>query len=428
MLEWLETTLKRLNVTDTMDPPQGFTRLGYTQEEWAAMDVFQQVAEELGLNVRQDAAGNRIARWETEQEDYPSVSGLTAIPGASSRPAVALGSHLDTVVSGGGYDGVAGLLCALGAVKWLKRQGFTPLYPVEIICFAAEESARFGVSTIGSKAMAGLLSVEELAGVKDQHGITLREAVEQMGLSWSDITKAERSQQEIKRFVELHIEQGTRIEKSGAQFGVATAIACPIRLKIEVEGQMGHTGTTPMDERRDALVAVAPLISFVAERAEQLSASSPCPVVATASTLQVKPNVMNVIPGWVELGIDIRSVDDKLKIQLAQSIKEKCAELEQCYHVKIKIDTLVHNPSVTLDRSVADDLLQTGERLGYKGLLMESGAGHDVMNMAHKWPSGLLFIPCREGLSHHPREYAALDDLLMGTHILAAYLQGEAGE
>lgn len=428
MRQWLETTLKRLNVVDNMDQPYGFTRLGYTEDEWAAMDAFQQVAEELGLTVRRDAAGNRIARWEARHGYHHSGPVPASIPAASSRPAVALGSHLDTVINGGGYDGVAGLLCALGAVRWLKEQGFKPTYPVEIICFASEESARFGVSTIGSKAMAGLLPIDELAEVKDKEGITIKEAVEQMGLSWSNITEAERSQEEIKRFVELHIEQGTRIEKSGAQFGVATAVACPIRLKIYVEGQMGHTGTTPMDGRRDALVAVAPLISFIAEQAKQLSASSPCPVVATASTLQLRPNVMNVIPGWLELGVDIRSVDDNLKLQLYQLIKEKRVDLEQRYHVKIKIDILVHNPSVTLDRSVTDDLLQTGERLGYKGLVMESGAGHDVMNMAYKWPSGLLFIPCRDGISHHPREYATLDALLMGTHILAAYIREETSE
>ncbi|CAM3812355.1 M20 family metallo-hydrolase [Mesobacillus thioparans] len=413
MKDWLEKHLCELNLTKTMERPEGFCRLGYTAEEWKAIDVFASLAEYLGLIVHRDEAGNAIARWETS--------------GMESLPAVAVGSHLDTVKGGGGYDGVAGVLCALAAIKKLKEEGFMPAFPVEVICFASEESSRFGVSTIGSKAMSGILNKKELECIQDEHGTTIRQAVENVGLNWNKIDQANRTAAELKSFFELHIEQGTRIQDYGAEFGVVTAIACPIRLKVTVTGQMGHTGTTPMGKRSDALVAAAPLISFISETAESLSAGSEVPIVATASTIELKPNAMNVIPGIVELGVDIRSVDDMLKEKMKEHIYDKCIQLEQSFGVKMKVTTMVNNSSVQLDEKVRGKLQSAGESLGYKAMVLESGAGHDVMNMAAKWPSGLIFIKCRNGLSHHPEEFASLEDLQIGTDIITQYLRNEAG-
>lgn len=414
MKDWLEKHLKELNVTTTMDRPEGFCRLGYSEEEWQAIDVFVRMAEEIGLKVRRDEAGNAIARWEADGK-Y-----------AEDFPAIAVGSHVDTVKGGGGYDGVAGVLCGLAAVKKLKEEGFHPSSPIEVICFASEESGRFGVSTIGSKAMSGLLNKQEVEDVPDENGVTIRQAVEEMGLSWDTIDQAERPETALKSFIELHIEQGTRIEDARAEFGAVTAVACPIRLKVIIKGQMGHTGTTPMGERKDALVAASPLISFISETAESLSSSNEVPIVATASTIELKPNAMNVIPGIVELGIDIRSVDDSLKREMEELIRQKCSQHSSSFGVKIEVNTLVNNPSILLDDEVCSKLQQAGESLGHKALVLESGAGHDVMNMAAKWPSGLLFIPCKNGLSHHPEEYASLENLEMGTEIIAQYLKNEA--
>ncbi|EDL66373.1 M20 family metallo-hydrolase [Bacillus sp. SG-1] len=412
MIKWLDETLKAFNLTETMKRAEGFTRLGYTEEEDRSIEVFKATAEELGLTIIEDQAGNIIARWEPENR-----SGL---------PAVATGSHLDTVSMGGGYDGAAGVLCSLGAVKKLKEEGFQPKHPIEVICFRSEESARFGISTIGSKAMSGLIN-KEIGSVEDEEGTTIREAVEKTGFKWGEITGAERESSEIKSFVELHIEQGTQIEDHQKQYGVVHGVACPIRLKVKIEGKAGHTGTTPMGNRKDALVAAAPLISDIEVRATQMSNESEQPIVATVSTIHLQPNVMNVIPSLVELGIDIRSVDDGLKSSFEEMVKEKCKEIEQQYNVKIVIDTLVNNPSVSLDSEVQEKLLQVGDNEGYSSLVMNSGAGHDVMNMAKKWPSGLIFIPCKEGLSHHPDEYATLEDLKMGVELLAGYLKLEAG-
>ncbi len=412
MKDWLESTLLQLNLVDSMNQPNGFTRLGYTTEENESIAVFEKIASELGLELRNDEAGNVIARWEGAHPDLPVVT---------------TGSHVDTVASGGGYDGVAGVLCSLGAVKLLKESGFTPYYPIEVINFRSEESSRFGISTVGSKAMAGLIDLS-IGNVPDAQGVTIKEAVEALGFQWDTFLQAERQADEIKSFVELHIEQGTVIEDQQKQYGVVHGVACPIRLKLTVKGKAGHTGTTPMGKRLDALVAVAPLISFVSETALQKSQESPRPVVATVSTIEAFPNAMNVIPGTVEVGIDIRSVDDGLKKEVENAIRQKCTELEQQFHVTIQIDKLVDNPSVLLSDSVAEQLKKAGERTGFTYHEMDSGAGHDVMNMAKKWPSGLIFIPCRDGLSHHPDEHATLDDLEMGVQLVASFLELEASD
>ncbi|YCI78858.1 M20 family metallo-hydrolase [Bacillus sp. R1-10] len=411
MKAWIDQHLKELNLVDTMNQVDGFTRLGYTSEENKSIAVFEKIALGLGLQVRQDEAGNVIARWAGSSDELP---------------AVAVGSHLDTVAMGGGYDGTAGVLCALGAIKSLKDSEFSPVHPIEVINFRSEESSRFGISTIGSKAMAGLLDLQ-IGNVEDSEGVTIQEAVEALGFNWEQFLQANRPKSELKSFVELHIEQGTIIEDNNKAYGVVQGVACPIRLKVKVTGKAGHTGTTPMTKRNDALVAIAPLIPFVSETAKQLSEEYPLPVVATVSTIEAKPNAMNVIPSLVEVGIDIRSVDDSLKQKVEQHIHEKCAELEKLYHVTIQIETLVNNPSILLDENLQEKLAATGEKIGYVSLQMDSGAGHDVMNMAQKWPSGLLFIPCKEGLSHHPDEFATLDDLQMGVELLTSYLMLEAG-
>ncbi|MDQ0177186.1 M20 family metallo-hydrolase [Bacillus chungangensis] len=413
MKEWLKTHLHQLNHVATMKQSHSFNRPAYSEEEWQAMERFFQIARTLELDVRRDEAGNCIARWEPEHH--------------RNLPAVATGSHLDTVKNGGGYDGTAGVLCGLGAVKQLKDQGFIPTYPIEVICFAGEESARFGISTIGSKAMTGVLNPDEVAHIKDEVGISLQAAVEERGLCWSKINSASRPQQEIKSFIELHIEQGRQLQDAQVNVGVVRGIACPIRLKLTINGMAGHTGSTPMGKRRDALVAAAPLITYVSETSEQLSEKGELPLVATVSTICLLPNAMNVIPAKVELGIDIRSVDDSLKKVMKTKIMEKCTYLEKVYHVTIQLETLVDQPSIDLPIEQRKKLRSISESLGYKCLEMDSGAGHDCMNMAQNWPTALLFIPCRDGISHHQDEHASLQDLERGTEIVAAYLEQEAG-
>lgn len=409
MKNWLIEQLQRMNLSNVLVQPQGFTREGYTAEETEAIEVFKAIAEELGLDVSEDAAGNAIARW--------NVTGGNA--------AVATGSHLDTVPNGGAFDGGAGVVCGLGAIKMLKEADFKPQRPIEIICFRSEESSRFGVSTIGSKAMSGLLD-PSIGTLKDQHGVTLAQAVESQGFVWQDLVNAKRSNQELKCFVELHIEQGMYIINHEKDYGVVKGVACPVRLAVTFNGKAGHTGTTPMDQRQDALAAAAPFISFVQETALQMNDAYEKSLVATVSTLTASPNSMNVIPQTVIAGVDIRSVDDVLKKKMADAVRSEAKRIEETTGVKIDIEVLVDNPSVLLDDGIAQQLVDAGDHEAYLAHRMDSGAGHDVMNMAQAWPSGLLFIPCKDGLSHHPDEFASDEDLKMGVELLSRFLMEAA--
>jgi hydantoinase/carbamoylase family amidase len=406
---WLEKSLLALNITDTIDKPEGFTRLSFSPEEKAAHARFLEIARELGLQTFQDKAGNQWAVWEVDKE----------------APTIAVGSHLDTVTNGGGYDGVAGVLSGLAAIKTLKDKQFQPEKNIAVICFVSEESARFGVSTIGSKALVGKLDKEEIGSVTDKDGITVKKAVEEFGVEWKNIHEAELSAESLEGFLELHIEQGTQIEENNAEIGIVNGVACPVRLKITIKGMANHTGTTPMHNRKDAFVAIAPLVTFVSERAAQISEINEQPLVATVSTIELKPNVMNVIPGEIELGIDIRSVNDSSKHQFADQIKEYCRKVAEDKQMEIHVSTLVDNDSVLLDTDMQEKLADVCEELGLKKHIMNSGAGHDVMNMAAKWPSGLVFIPCKEGISHHPAESASIEDIAKGVQVISGFLQKE---
>lgn len=408
---WLEDNLLALNLTDSMDVTEGFSRLSFSQEEKQAHQQFNQIAQELGLEIYRDEAGNQWGVWEV----------------ADDQPTVVVGSHLDTVYNGGGYDGVAGVLTGLAAVKKLKEDGFQPMKNIAVVCFVSEESARFGVSTIGSKAIAGMLDKDKIASIEDNHGVTFKEAVESFGVHWDSLENAKVPVEKIASFIELHIEQGSVLEESGVSIGVVNGIACPVRLKVKVKGMANHTGTTPMDRRKDALVASSPLIHFVNESALEINQKNKVPLVATVSTVKLKPNAMNVIPGEVEWGIDIRSVDDECKRNFADTIRDYCQELAKKQDVTIDVTTLVDNDSVLLDKIVQQKLQSACESAGLSFISMNSGAGHDAMNMATRWPSGLIFIPCRNGVSHHPNEHAELEDLVKGTTVIANYLQTEAG-
>ncbi|MGA9289321.1 MAG: M20 family metallo-hydrolase [Anaerobacillus sp.] len=406
---WLEQRLLDLNHTETMDQPNGFTRLCFTKQEREAMYQFIAIADELGLYTYEDQAGNQWAVWQVNDES----------------PTVAVGSHLDTVSNGGGYDGVAGVLSGLAAVKDLKDNGFQPERNIAVICFVSEESARFGVSTIGSKAITGKLDKEETGRVTDRNGVTIKEAVKEFGVNWDTIEEAELPVETLASFLELHIEQGTQVQEHYADVGIVNGVACPVRLQVNVKGMANHTGTTPMHNRQDALVAISPLVQFVSERASEISETSQQPLVATVSTIDLKPNVMNVIPGEVELGIDIRSVDDGLKREFAEEIKAYCRSVAAKKQIDITVSTLVDNDSVLLDHEMQQQLADVCDELSLDKLLMNSGAGHDVMNMAAKWPSGLIFIPCKDGISHHPDEFASIEDIAKGVRVISLFLQKE---
>lgn len=410
-LRRLEKTLHEMNQFGRSK--EGVTRLAYSKEERQAAEHFSSLCRKEGMDVRIDTCGNVIARREGSNPDLPVV---------------ACGSHLDTVIQGGNYDGVLGVIAALEVIRSLNEKGVTTEHPIEIIAFACEESSRFGVSTIGSKAMAGILEKESLSELSDSEGKFLRDIFSECSLNFNEIDKSTRQKEEFKVFLEMHIEQGPVLERQQKQIGIVTGIAAPTRFEVKIKGQASHSGTTPMDYRRDAFLSAAE-IALQLERAAKMEAGNG--TVATVGACEVKPGSMNVIPDLATMKIDIRGTSTDSKNRVIKSLFTAVKQVEQKRNVSIEYSKLSDEHPINLDREVIEFLSQSCEQKGYTYTHIASGAGHDAMNMAMLCPTGLLFVPSKNGLSHHPGEYTKMEQIGIGADLLemaiiewAGYSQG----
>lgn len=382
---------------------RGFNRLVFTDADWAACDFFAGLMRDAGLAVRTDAWGNLIGRLEGTE---------------SGAPAVATGSHLDTVPEGGNYDGGVGTVAGLGAIMRLKARG--PLrHPLELIVFRGEESSRFGIHTMGSKVMSGIANTEAWRSVKDQGGVPLANVLAARGLDLDRLPEAVRRPGELKAFVEVHIEQCFVLEQAGIPIGVVEAIAAPIRLKLAVEGTASHSGATPMGKRRDALVTAAHLVLAVEEEARKRAESR---IVGTVGILRVSPGALNVVPGRAELWVDIRGIDEASLVETAAAVRAAAERIAAREGTLVTVETLGTDTPVPMDATVVAAIEAACLRLGVPYQRMPSGAGHDAMNMARIAPAGMIFIPCRGGVSHNPDEYAAPADIVRGMDVLTETL------
>ncbi|TCP20706.1 N-carbamoyl-L-amino-acid hydrolase [Scopulibacillus darangshiensis] len=379
---------------------QGVNRLAFSPDEIKVKELFHKLCSEAGMTVRTDECGNVIARREGKHPEWPPV---------------AVGSHLDTVFNGGQYDGTTGVVLGLELVRSLNDKGVQTDHPIEVICFTSEESSRFGISTIGSKAMAGKLDLEKLLKVKDHNGVTFSEAIGQAGLHSKRLENASRAGLEMKAFFEVHIEQGPRLEMEGKKIGVVTGIAAPTRLNVTVKGKASHSGTTPMSYRKDALLGAAEIILNVEQEVKRNGGNN---TVATVGDCMVAPGAMNVVPEKAELIIDIRGTSYEAKSKVLNSLMTCFIRIEKKRGLDINWEVLSDEKPVILKEEVVDSLAESCEQLGMPYSRMTSGAGHDAMNMAAICPTGLIFIPCKDGLSHHKDEFALLEDIGTGGALL----------
>ncbi len=382
---------------------RGFNRLVFSEADWAACDYFAGLMREAGLAVRTDAWGNLIGRLDGTE------------PGA---PAVATGSHLDTVPEGGNYDGGVGSVAGLGALMRLKARG-PYRHPLELIVFRGEESSRFGIHTMGSKVMSGIASPDAWQNVKDQHGTPLARVLAARGLDLARLPEAARRPGELKAFVEVHIEQCFVLEQAGIPIGVVEAIAAPIRLKLTVEGVASHSGATPMGKRRDALVTAARLVLAVENEAKKRADRR---IVGTVGILKVAPGALNVVPGRAELWVDIRGIDEVSLAETAAAVRVAAESVAAQEGTLVTVDTVAADTPVPMDPEVLAAIEAACQRLGVRSQRMPSGAGHDAMNMARIAPAGMIFIPCRGGVSHNPDEYASPADIVRGMDVLTEAL------
>ena len=389
--------MKELSTFSSGGP--GTTRLAYGKEYQEARKVIIREMEKLGMYVSQDEMGNLFGRLPGSE--------LNALP-------VAVGSHIDTVPQGGDYDGVVGVVAALAVVDQIQAEGGCK-HPLEVIVFAAEESSRFNTATMGSRAIAGKWDMEEWLKLKDKDGMTLKEVLLENGLNPDNLKTVPRGKGEWKAFLELHIEQGPVLEREELSIGVVNGIAGPTRMKIRICGWADHSGATPMEGRRDALVTA----SFVIQAIERAAvAESHHNTVATVGNVIVSPGVMNVIPGEVELWVDLRGIDKESIQRTFQEIKDSTNAICQERDNSAKIEMLSATDPVAVDPHIMKILSWAAEEAGASYRVMPSGAGHDAMYMAELAPTGMIFIPCKGGISHNPDEYSTPEQIDVGIQVL----------
>lgn len=358
--------------------------------------------EATGLTVRLDAAANMIARLE----------GSVADAGA-----IVLGSHSDTVPSGGRFDGTAGILAALEAVRALQQTGYKARHAIEIVDFLAEEPSEYGLSCVGSRALAGALDERMLAYTNAQ-GETLSDAIARVGGDPANLSAVQRL--DIAGYLELHIEQGTVLQNSSVDLGLVTSIAGIARVAIVFEGAADHAGTTPMHARRDAGLAAARLSVFTNECAANFAVRGEGHFVATAGVLEIKPGASNVVPGYARMIFDIRAERTELISEFISLLKTESIAVARRGHVeRTAFDVLSQTEPTPCDEHLRDVLARSAGKLGHSTMLLASGAGHDAAFVARVAPSAMLFIPCKDGKSHTPEEWAEPASLAAGAATLA---------
>jgi len=373
------------------ETPGQLTRVYLSPEHMRANALVAQWMEEAGMLTWQDAVGNICGRYEAAGE---------------GAPAVLLGSHLDTVRNAGRYDGMLGVLTAIEVVDSLHRQGLHGEQAVEIIGFADEEGTRFNITLLGSRGLTGTWPAGWLE-CQDAQGVSVAQAMVNVGLDPSRILMAERATEEFSAYLELHIEQGPVLEQADVPLGVVTAINGARRLTCCFTGEAGHAGTVPMAHRHDALTAAAQWIAFV----EQKTRESGPDQVATVGTLQCEPGAVNVIPGAVTLTLDIRSPDDDRREMLLNALLDEAERIAAQRGLSFSHDVFYTIAATPCDARLREVLAGAVSEVQGRALWLPSGAGHDAIAVAERWPSAMLFVRCDKGISHHPAERVQMEDV-----------------
>lgn len=386
-------------ITET---PGMLTRRYLTPAHVAAMEQVQAWMREVGLATRVDTLGTVIGRYE----------GRTA-----GAPVLLLGSHIDTVVDAGRYDGALGVVAAIVAVGELARRGERLTHAIEVVAFGDEEGVRFPTHLLTSRALTGGIGLDDLE-VCDRDGVSLREALRAAGGDADAYRTCERVPEEIAACLEVHIEQGPVLQEKGMALGAVTAISGATRMQVSVSGTAGHAGTVPMGSRRDALAAAAEMVLAV-----EHVASSERDVVATVGRIEARPGAPNVIPGRVEFSVDLRSPTDARRARSLERLHEAFDEIADRRGVQVHAVTQYQTPAVTLDERVIDAVDEAMRLCGHPPMQLPSGAGHDVMVLAKRWPAGMLFVRCKDGISHNPTESITTADADAAIRVLIEALR-----
>lgn len=380
-------------------PGKGLTRFTYSKEHKQARDYIIKQMEAAGLSVREDAVGTIIGRLEGQESDAPVVM---------------IGSHFDSVRNGGNFDGPAGVVTALETARVIKDLGLRPQYPIEFVALVEEEGSRFGGGLFASRAMAGRLTKEELETFEDENHITPAQAMKEFGLDPDKFKEAIRKPEELKAFLELHIEQGPILESTGIQVGIVDTIVGIKELKVSIIGRPDHAGTTPLNMRADAYLSACQVALAANEAAKKAAGGT----VATVGKVEVLPGSFNIVPGEVNFFIDIRSKKVECITFVVTEIEKKLADIQaENPDLKYNIQTMMEVAPVDLDAGIRQMLEESAKESDISYTVMLSGAGHDAMVMADITKVGLIFVPSKGGRSHCPEEWTDYDLLQNGVEV-----------
>ncbi|SFR67593.1 M20 family metallo-hydrolase [Halogeometricum limi] len=393
------------------DEGRGRTVLTGSDANADARDYFVSRLEDAGLDVRVDSVGNVVGRWTPDAAD----------PDAAP---VAAGSHLDSVPEGGIFDGPLGVYAALESVRTMQDERVELARPVEVVCFTEEEGQRFAGGLLGSSVASGLVELDDALALTDDDGATLESALEEMGYRGEGLVDAS----EWDSWLELHIEQGTRLEDAGIPVGVVTDVTGIFHCEVEIRGEADHAGSTPMPGRRDALAAASELVLDVEREANEIVETESDSAVGTVGKVNVAPNATNVIPGRVELGIDIRDVEAASISRQTARVKEVCERLERERDVETTFETHLDVSPVPLSERCVEAVRAGADDAGFDCMTLHSGAAHDTQRVAKATDAGMLFSPSRDGISHNPLEWTDWDDCAAAASALAGGLRELASE
>lgn len=387
----------------------GVSRFPYTKEETQAKQLFSEWMIDIGLSINEDAVGNLYGRLEGKE---PSL------------PAVLTGSHLDSVPNGGAFDGPLGCVSSLLAIKALAQGNASLKRSIELVVFVDEEGARFNNSLFGSRTMMGEVKKEDLVLFKDKTGKTLAEAMKENGFDPGNTSSAYRKPEEIHAFLELHIEQGKRLEAEGKNIGVVNGIAGPAWTSYTFFGETDHAGNTPMEYRKDTVAAAGEFILAVEKTPRKHSETA----VATVGKMNIFPNGTNVIAGRTEVMVDARDIDEAARDQILEVLEKAAEDIAQKRGLTVEVKEEVKIPPVAVPEKIQGAIRSAAESSGLTSINIPSGAGHDAMIMGKYMPSGMIFVPSHNGKSHSPEEWTSLPDCVNGVQVLKEALRKLANE
>ncbi len=394
----LELTLEELSrIGET--PRGGLTRLALSDDDRRARDRVVAWMRATGLAVRVDRMGNIFGER----------------PGTEPLPPVMVGSHLDSVPTGGRYDGQLGVLCALEAIRALDDHGVRTRHPITLVVFTNEEGARFQPAELASGVLAGRIPLEDAYNARDKDGVRLVDELERIGYLGPEPCAA----RPMRAYLELHIEQGPLLEEGGYSVGVVEGIVAISWSRVTIRGTQDHAGPTPMRTRHDALVAAADVVAGVRRLARDIVGGD---MVATVGQLSVAPNIVNAIPGTVTLSVDLRDPSDAALDRALPMLERVVRQACEREGVRWELEHYWRVPYTPFDPLVVDTIERAARAAGARHRRLRSGAGHDAQYMATLGPAGMIFVPSRGGRSHCEEEFTPMDDIEYGatTLLLAA--------